>query len=92
MRLSQLSVRIRGTGRGAIGSHPDTAVTAGPQGVADALRILTEGGEINYEGAAGSIDWDENGDLRRSHIGIWRFTRRRTDRRRGSGSVRAMKG
>ena len=51
-----------------------TAVTAGPQGVADALRILTEGGEIDYEGAAGSIDWDENGDLLRGHIGIWRFT------------------
>ena len=51
-----------------------TAVTAGPQGVADALRILAQGGEIDNEGAAGSIDWDENGDLRRGHIGIWRFT------------------
>ena len=58
----------------AIGSRPGTAVTAAPQGVADALRILAQGGEIDYEGAAGSIDWDENGDLRRGHIGIWRFT------------------
>ena len=58
----------------AIGSRPGTAVTAGPQGVAAALRILAQGGEIDYEGAAGSTDWDENGDLRRGHIGIWRFT------------------
>ncbi len=57
-----------------IGSRPGTVVTAGPQGVADALRILAQGGEIDYQGAAGSMDWDENGDLRRGHIGIWRFT------------------
>ena len=44
------------------------------KGVADALRILADGGEIDYEGASGSMDWDENGDLRRGHIGIWRFT------------------
>ena len=58
----------------AVGGGPGTVVSAGPQGVADALRILAQGGEIDYEGAAGSMDWDENGDLRRGHIGIWRFT------------------
>ena len=50
-------------------------MTAGPRGVAEALRILAEGGEIDYEGAAVTMDWDENGDLRRGHVGIWRFTR-----------------
>ena len=49
-------------------------MTAGPQGIAYALRILAEGGKIDYEGASGSMDWDENGDLRGGHIGIWRFT------------------
>ena len=58
----------------AVGSSPGTVVTAGPSGVADALRILADGGEIDYEGASGSMDWDGNGDLRRGHIGIWRFT------------------
>ena len=58
----------------AVGSSPGTLVTAGPSGVADALRILADGGEIDYEGASGSMDWDGNGDLRRGHIGIWRFT------------------
>ena len=58
----------------AVGAAPGTTVTAGPQGVAEALRILAEGGEIDYEGAAVTMDWDENGDLRRGHVGIWRFT------------------
>lgn len=47
---------------------------AGPTGVAEGLRILADGGEIDYEGASGSVDWDDNGDLRRGDIGIWRFT------------------
>ncbi len=58
----------------AVGSSPGAVVTAGPKGIADALRILADGGEIDYEGASGSMDWDQNGDLRRGHIGIWRFT------------------
>ena len=58
----------------AVGSSPGTVVSAGPGGVADALRILADGKEVDYEGASGSMDWDGNGDLRRGHIGIWRFT------------------
>ncbi len=58
----------------AVGSSPGTVVNAGPSGIADALRILAKGGEIDYEGASGTIDWDGNGDLRRGHIGVWRFT------------------
>ena len=58
----------------AVGSSPGAVVTAGPTGVAAALRILADGGEVDYEGASGSMDWDGNGDLRRGHIGIWRFT------------------
>ena len=58
----------------SIGTAPGTIVAAGPLGVAEALRILAGGGEVDYEGASSSIDWDENGDLLRGHIGIWRFT------------------
>ena len=58
----------------AVGSGPGTVVHAGPRGVARALRILAGGGEVDYEGASSSMDWDANGDLRRGHIGIWRFT------------------
>ena len=58
----------------SVGGSPGTVVHAGSKGVADALRILADGGAIDYEGASGSLDWDANGDLRRGHIGIWRFT------------------
>ncbi len=58
----------------AIGSPPGSPVTAGPHGIAAALHTLAAGGDIDYESASGSIDWDELGDLRSGHIGIWRFT------------------
>ena len=57
-----------------VDSSPGRVVNAGSRGVAAALRILADGGEINCEGASSSMDWDGNGDLRRGHIGIWRFT------------------
>lgn len=58
----------------AVGSGPGTPVTAGPDGVASALRILAAGGAVDYAGAAATLDWDANGDLRRGHVGVWRFT------------------
>ena len=58
----------------AVGSAPGEVVIAGPEGVARGLRILGDGGEVDYQGAAGAIDWDENGDLARGAVAIWRFT------------------
>ena len=48
---------------------------AGPEGLQRVLEVLANGGEINYEGASTKLDWDENGDLLRGHVGVWRFTR-----------------
>ena len=36
--------------------------------------MLAEGREIDFEGAASTLDWDKNGDLLQGHIGVWRFT------------------
>ena len=58
----------------AIGAAPGDAVIAGSEGIARALEILADSGEVDYEGASVSLDWDEHGDLLRGHIGIWRFT------------------
>ena len=58
----------------SIGSGEGTKVIAGPDGIAQALEILREGYAVDYDGAAVSLDWDERGDLRQGHIGIWRFT------------------
>ena len=58
-----------------VGSAPGERVLPGLDGLAQALGIIRDGGDVDYEGAANSIDWDTNGDLRRGYIGIWRFTR-----------------
>ncbi len=58
-----------------VGSAPGERVHPGREGVAHALGIIRDGGDVDYEGASNSIDWDQNGDLRRGYIGIWRFTR-----------------
>ena len=58
----------------AVGGAPGEIVLGTPVGVANGLRLLAEGREIDFDGAATSMDWDENGDLRRGYIGVWRFT------------------
>ena len=58
-----------------VGSAPGERILPGPEGVARALDVIRDGGEVDYEGAANSVDWDANGDLERGYIGIWRFTR-----------------
>ena len=58
----------------AIGGPPGQIVPGTPTGVSDGLRRLAAGQLINYEGAANTLDWDDNGDLREGYVGIWRFT------------------
>ena len=58
----------------SVASAPGERALAGPDGVAEALRIVRDGGEVDYEGAAATLDWDANGDLVRGHVGVWRYT------------------
>ena len=58
----------------AIGGPPGRIVPGTPVGVGDGLHRLAAGQLINYEGAANTLDWDDNGDLREGYVGIWRFT------------------
>ena len=57
-----------------IGGPPGHIVLGTPVGVGDGLRWLASGQAIDYEGAASSLEWDENGDLLQGYVGIWRFT------------------
>ncbi len=57
-----------------VAGPPGRTVPGTPAGVADGLSSLADGQEIDFDGAAGTLDWDENGDLRRGHVGTWRFT------------------
>jgi ABC-type branched-subunit amino acid transport system substrate-binding protein len=49
-------------------------LTFGAAELSQALKALADGQHIDYQGAVSSLDWDDNGDLTRFTIGIWRFT------------------
>ena len=53
---------------------PGEAVSAGASGVAEALDAIRSGDEVNYDGAATSLDWDANGDVTSGYIGVWQFS------------------
>ena len=57
-----------------VAGPPGRTVSGTPSGVAEGLSLLAEGRDVDFDGAATTLDWDENGDLRHGHIGIWRFT------------------
>ena len=55
-------------------ANPGGAVfIAGPEGVRDALEALRNGDDINYEGAATTVDWDAVGDVTSGYIEIWEY-------------------
>lgn len=56
-----------------IGSAPGQTVIAEAGSIAAGLQAAAGGADIDYEGAAGTLDWDANGDITRGYIGIWRF-------------------
>ena len=57
-----------------IGSAPGLVAIPDADSLAAALSALAAGDDVDYEGAAGTLDWDEHGDSTRGYIGIWEFT------------------
>jgi branched-chain amino acid transport system substrate-binding protein len=55
-----------------VANSPGEAVGPGAEGVAAALEAVRAGTDIDYQGAAGSIEFDENGDILVGAIEIWR--------------------
>jgi branched-chain amino acid transport system substrate-binding protein len=55
-----------------VANPPGETVGPGPADLKKALQLLEEKKEINYEGAAGSCDFDENGDVV-TPIEVWKF-------------------
>jgi ABC-type branched-subunit amino acid transport system substrate-binding protein len=55
----------------AVTSAPGTQVTF--EDLDEAIRLLSRGEEIDYQGASGPIDFDENGDPGSALYEIWRF-------------------
>ena len=58
-----------------IGAAPGQVVLADVGSIRLGLIAAAAGEDIDYEGAAQSLEWDERGDLARGYVGIWRFTR-----------------
>lgn len=56
-----------------IGSAPGTVVIPHPDSIAEGLKALADGNDVDYQGAAGTLDWDEHGDITLGYIGIWEF-------------------
>ena len=55
-----------------VANPPGEVVGPGVAGIARALELIAAGEDINYEGAGGSQDFDENGDIT-STIEIWKI-------------------
>ncbi len=45
----------------------------GPEGVRAALEAVRDGDDIDFEGSATTLNWDENGDVTTGFIGVWRY-------------------
>ncbi len=54
-----------------VANPPGEVVGPGLEGIGRALALLAAGRDINYEGAAGPVDLDENGDVA-APIEIWK--------------------
>ena len=55
-----------------VSNPPGEVVVAGEDGLKKAIELLKAGKDINYEGAGGAQDFDENGDVI-SPVEIWQF-------------------
>ena len=57
----------------AAAAPPGDAYAAGAAGIAAALGAIRGGEQIDYAGAATSLDWDDNGDVTSGYIGVWQY-------------------
>jgi len=56
-----------------VSSPPGQTVTAGVDGLTEALELIAAGTDVDYEGYASSTDFDENGDVAQGAISIWQY-------------------
>jgi ABC-type branched-subunit amino acid transport system substrate-binding protein len=71
---SEITGRVLADNLRPIANPPGTEVLAGDQAsITAALQALKDGQDIDYVGAGGTVDFDENGDVK-TPIAIWKFT------------------
>ena len=54
----------------SVANPPGEVVGPGVAGIMQALELIAAGEDINYEGAAGTVDFDDNGDVV-GYIEVW---------------------
>jgi len=54
-----------------VANPPGEVVSPGTDGFKAALKLIADGKDINYEGAAGPVDMDKNGDVLIGAIEVW---------------------
>lgn len=57
-----------------VASPPGLTVLPGPAGVQAALEAVRDGNDVNYEGAATTLDWNADGDVTTGFVGIWEYS------------------
>lgn len=55
-----------------VANSPGETVTPGVEGFKKAVELILDGQDINYEGAAGSVDFNEKGDVV-TPIEVWQY-------------------
>ena len=57
----------------AVASPGGTVVIASQDSIAAGLSAADAGDDVNYEGAASSVDWNEAGDIAAGYVAIWEY-------------------
>ena len=55
-----------------VATGPGTEVSGDPEGIKEALKLLSDGKDIDYEGVTGSMEFNESGDVNGT-IEIWKI-------------------
>lgn len=56
-----------------VANSPGEIVNPGGEAFAAAVQLLTEGGDVNYIGVSGQVDFIADGDLAKGRVTVWRL-------------------
>ena len=56
-----------------VANSPGEIVNPGGEAFSAAVQALTEGGDVNYIGVSGQVDFTDDGDLAKGRVTVWRL-------------------
>lgn len=56
-----------------VGNPGGETIIPGADSIKDGLKAAKDGDDVNYEGAATTLDWDQAGDVTSGFVGIWTY-------------------